>query len=549
MAISYGSSPVTVKTLCSTHNVLLPGVFDIARLDFLPFFDHIRRLFDDFTTATPEDQFKGFLALVVVAGNSERLEFRLPVIAASRTMSNKFKNKIETVFEPGGCLAAFLLTALMTHQISRSESPPQMDEFLRPPGKNHTPQKLKNFRTPILTQFRTDWARWKNDESTSWLKCHNVRTTYTHLWEPPDESMNEQYLEQFHHWCHPLPLYCEPVRGEGEKRGIPAALAIDAMQITDAAEKRLEHLLSTVDQILGASYLAFASQLDFYSEISIPRDWKWAASGRVRSPAYLQALENAIEKAPPRERGRRRFRSRKRSSVPYFRYWKPLWSLQRALIFYCDGNNIKRLNDSYSHKVGNEVIKLYGGVLLEAARVTALKYNGSIFSSEQVFGYEVVRWGGDEYVVIFAIKGTFKNKSRHRRFAEDFADEVRNALGQGLGELTSRLKNADDEKVSKAGETDLAKECGLAIGWAAWDRNEPDTPFRSLWQIKCEEAMYASKESMKFYKLLRRRSTSVGPDIEEKDRLLTAASLMAYDDISAFEDTIRSGLLKGPSGT
>lgn len=97
-----------------------------------------------------------------------------------------------------------------------------------------------------------------------------------------------------------------------------------------------------------------------------------------------------------------------------------------------DIDYFKKINDTYGHLVGDEVLKKIGQLLKESIRLTD----------------SAVRWGGEEFAILLRNTSMFSarefaNRIRKNIAATTFADNVRVTISVGLGEYLPPEKEID----------------------------------------------------------------------------------------------------------
>jgi diguanylate cyclase (GGDEF)-like protein len=119
-------------------------------------------------------------------------------------------------------------------------------------------------------------------------------------------------------------------------------------------------------------------------------------------------------------------------------------------VIYIDLNGFKRINDTYGHQAGDDLLKQVGGRLRLAFRSTDL----------------VGRWGGDEFVAL--VEATLPDAQIYiSRIAGSFSKEF----------------------VISFGETEQQVRLGAAVGYATW---QPGEPVSAVLQ-RADAAMYEQK--------------------------------------------------------
>lgn len=129
--------------------------------------------------------------------------------------------------------------------------------------------------------------------------------------------------------------------------------------------------------------------------------------------------------------------------------------------------------------MGNEALRILGSAL----------WNAMI---KMCFGPDqhckdgfVVRWGGDEFVVILCIAPSDKPKT----LVNSFCSFTREFLRQATNDLNEVLKKLDIAA--------LPEDFGIAIGWSEWSAENKTKTFAEIWSKDAEEAMYCCKAMSK----------------------------------------------------
>ena len=120
---------------------------------------------------------------------------------------------------------------------------------------------------------------------------------------------------------------------------------------------------------------------------------------------------------------------------------------------FVDIDHFKRVNDTYGHKVGDEVLQQLAAIMLASVRATDV----------------VVRYGGEEFVILLPETG--------RDHAAQVADKLRQAVADTVIESTSR-----------AGVT---LKCSISIGLAAYPI---DCGSGEELILRADEALYQAKQ-------------------------------------------------------
>lgn len=128
--------------------------------------------------------------------------------------------------------------------------------------------------------------------------------------------------------------------------------------------------------------------------------------------------------------------------------WRDGMRVGTVAAFFCDLDGFKPINDRYGHDIGDEVLRVVAKRLLETAR------SGSV----------VVRWGGDEFVVL-----------------------VSHASRSSLSGMVDRFERAISVPIDVSG---LTVEVGVSVGVACCD--PPDLDFDRLIR-DADESMYNVK--------------------------------------------------------
>lgn len=163
-----------------------------------------------------------------------------------------------------------------------------------------------------------------------------------------------------------------------------------------------------------------------------------------------------------------------------------------ALVCYIDANGIKEINDRLkSHATGNEVIRAIGRWIHDNFK--DLFEKNSLLENSRFW---VVRWGGDEFIIMVATKNAFNNQQR-----QDFETQLRTSLHQLIDQKVPVLikglqawrgvlcPNKSDREME-----DVLKRVGAAGGWSWTDRTLNYEGARN----QAERAMYVAKSIMKY---------------------------------------------------
>ncbi|WP_456382967.1 diguanylate cyclase [Persephonella sp.] len=88
-----------------------------------------------------------------------------------------------------------------------------------------------------------------------------------------------------------------------------------------------------------------------------------------------------------------------------------------VVLMELDIDHFKKINDTYGHDIGDKVLYQYAKVILELLKNFYLKEK-DIF----IFPPQLVRWGGEEFIVIYQAKYLREN------FISDFAEKIREKI-------------------------------------------------------------------------------------------------------------------------
>ena len=123
--------------------------------------------------------------------------------------------------------------------------------------------------------------------------------------------------------------------------------------------------------------------------------------------------------------------------------------IKRISLLFIDIDDFKKINDTYGHSMGDEVLKIVGKTISRSVR------------SEDIAG----RWGGEEFLVVLA----------------NASEEEAKRKSEKLGKLIEEIQ------IKGGGET---IKVTVSIGVAALGKNEP---LEKLVE-RADKAMYKSKE-------------------------------------------------------
>lgn len=530
MARQISSSPITnpvrVDELKRGKPFLLPNVLDPRKFGMLGIFRHIYQLCAE---QIERRGLEGIIALAVALHSKrdgrERVRYSLPVIVnglKNDSTAQKFEKRTKEgeffEFDWNKSLTALMIstiTGLGSEEDHRSECEEDIE----------------------------------NSRGTYWMTCKSPRQRYKGIWQTSSSKEVKQSI------IHPVVLeaFSEVPEENGGKEeiwyGVAAAFAIDLVEELDSERvDEIELLFRNLSFMLYSSYLAYCTHLDFYNDMYWNKKEKWVATGQIMSPAYLENLERAI--LEERLNG---------EDWDYLARHGSIARADRLLLLYCDGNGIKKLNDKHSHKVGNELIKLYGACLflaieeISGPRVELSSTESHVGSRQGVRGGVVIRWGGDEFVVIIDISSSDEDGGKkgskvpsglefERAVIAKYVESVRNVLSDGLSALENALQKSGDETVKRAGKVgnDLVGMCGIAIGWSAWSRGDSaGDSFRQSWSSVAESAMYVCKYAMEFYDFIGEKTRR---DEGEESGKMRLASVVGHVELPRIQERLAKRL-------
>jgi diguanylate cyclase (GGDEF)-like protein len=313
-------------------------------------------------------------------------------------------------------------------------------------GPNALPQKLGDELTVQISKSR----------GRRWIELPEPAQMLGDAFEP---SFSESIAKTVSTWVHPFVL-------DGER--IFGAFGIDLQTApNDEQTSALLLLLDTFGLILSGLYHSYYSDLDppppAVAQTMGPH-WPWESAARVLGRSYLEEIQ-----------GRTITEGR-----------CPVGDSKQCLILYGDGNGIKQLNDTYGHETGNEVIRVLGAVLWRSSRETCSE-------SALCKGAVVVRWGGDEFVVVVALTAVEHIKA----VAKILEVHIEKNLDQAVKELEGALTTGLGRNVTLHGFV------GISIGWSCWN-GEQCQKFDEA-RGAAEDAMYVSKITGKLFVELSKR--------------------------------------------
>ncbi len=105
----------------------------------------------------------------------------------------------------------------------------------------------------------------------------------------------------------------------------------------------------------------------------------------------------------------------------------------------------------------------------------------------------IIRWGGDEFVVVMASTQDFKSQER-KEINSWLGDEIHNIFYKNKNDFIEAIKNWGQELCKDKTEEDInnvLNNIGIAGGWS-WCNNEDNDPFKSA-RDNAEKAMYVAK--------------------------------------------------------
>ncbi|MHC4752242.1 MAG: nucleotidyl cyclase domain-containing protein [Planctomycetota bacterium] len=258
---------------------------------------------------------------------------------------------------------------------------------------------------------------------------------------------------------------------------------------------RLEAVLRSVDITIDSIFKSYYSYLEEPPKnVKIEDTFleRWNDDCLVFSPAFLPEIKRYLSPS---------LQSKSSKLTKY--HYKPI---KCELISYWDANGIKQINDRLSsHETGNEVIRVVGRWVHDSFSEIVTEMNKASFrkGDSALCHFWVVRWGGDEFIVIVASQGELGAEQREKvnEFLRDRLDQrIRNELPDFCSHLCS-WKKALCHQIHEQEMRRVLEAIGVSGGWAwcepAGQRRES---FEQLYKdalIKAEEAMYIAKAVVK----------------------------------------------------
>lgn len=308
-------------------------------------------------------------------------------------------------------------------------------------------------------------------------------------------------------------LKMRPDDGEATRGIVKRTLDIDKLKSFFATLNMLETTLETL-------YRAYYSHVDDLSKEALDKlrennkMYSWNFDCRVLSPAFMQELGSLVLT------NERRHYNLTRACTD---------SIKEVLIVYYDANNFKKINDLLGHKYGNEVIRAWGRWIFDCH-----------FNWVKKYAYAwLVRWGGDEYVAIFALTRDFsQRKWKVHLEGNKNADGLDNYLScnnkeklnnfiAGIQEISDQLTREKEKiEVTNRKIEDNLSAISISGGWVKGKIRSRDD-FETLLR-KSEITMYVAKEVLK--SLMPNKYGSVCLEYSKGGRRATNISISEFKD-------------------
>jgi len=240
--------------------------------------------------------------------------------------------------------------------------------------------------------------------------------------------------------------------------------------------------LSLLELSIGCIFKAYYTQLEHppCSATLTSSYWNRSEETYIFTPAFLAELLSTYM-----YNGRN---SRYNATLP-----------TAELISYWDANGVKSINDTLgSHPTGNEIVRSVGRWLHDGFREILREAN--ILEKSYFW---VIRWGGDEFIVILVANPTLTSKEKNK--IKDMLGKLPNCqvgniinkqLQSVVGEITEKSwRNGLRIKKTSAEIEKVLKLVGISGGYSWCKDNTRDAYENAL--AEAEKAMYIAKFLMK----------------------------------------------------
>ena len=152
-------------------------------------------------------------------------------------------------------------------------------------------------------------------------------------------------------------------------------------------------------------------------------------------------------------------------------------------IFFLDIDGFKRINDTFGHSEGDEVLRMVG-ILLQ----TIFRREGD---EALKVAFELGRYGGDEFLLLVEVDGRTATDPDDRRTynLHEQMHSIHTILHETIGQMLRVAEENLLERYPQAKPVNI----GLSVGTAVYD---PDNPLDAVTLIsQADEAMYEEKSN------------------------------------------------------
>ncbi len=272
----------------------------------------------------------------------------------------------------------------------------------------------------------------------------------------------------------------------------------DYDEISDISKREpLAATFNLLETSLDAMYQTYYAQLEYDTpkigdELARDIEFSWDVNGLVYSSVFRKRLLSEVLEAPDAEGNR----------SPLSVEFEPGY-----LLAYFDGNGIKELNDSVSHRIGNEIIRAMGRWLHVAFWFPKELYLDDKPEPQMTPYSWVIRIAGDEFLVIIAVPKGIDNEgieSLKCRMSDGLYDYLctkgnpREDLRKHLVKLLPVLAPA-----KRGDNLNRILETSLSGGW--YDNLGGHEKYEQAW-TEAEDTMYEAKHIVKSPQLRNYRS-------------------------------------------